>query len=256
MKKILLLLVFFIAANIYAQNLNDEINSLEKDFKSFEYKKVLQKGRFLLSDTYATHSDSLMIFQYMLSSAYALNDSVQAKNIIFDILKSQPDFALNPKNTSPKIVEFFNFIKNEQIEKPKQVIADSTILLDNKQVNPIPGGVLLSGVLFPGSAHIFQGYKKNGFIFSAVTGALLGSTIYYFFSTESNREKYMSAKGQDNYNKLYSNYNSSYKMRNLFSAAYGLWSLYCLYDLQTQNNIRPIFDTQRQSLSLQFQHQW
>jgi len=257
MKRILLFFIFFgVCIPVFAQNLDREINSLEQDFKSFEYKKVLQKGRFLLADAYASHADSLVIFQYMLSSAYALNDTSQAKSIILEILKDQPNFVLNPKETSPKIVEFFNLIKKDHIGHPRKNPLKPAELSKSKVQNKVPGFVLAGSVILPGSAHYFQGMQTKGISFSAVSAILISSTVYFSFKTSSDRDKYMLARNDASYDKLYNTYNSSYKMRTLSFAAWGLWSLYCLYDFQQSNLIQPVYDNQNQALSLQFQYRW
>jgi hypothetical protein len=229
---------------------------LEQDFKSFEYKKVLQKGRFLLADTYTSHSDSLVIFQYMLSSAYALNDTIQAKTIILEILKDQPDFSLNPKEISPKIVEFFNLIKKDHIGHPRKNPAKPAEQVKREIENRVPGFVLAGSVLLPGSAHYFQGMQTKGISFSAVSAILISSAVYFTFKTSSDRDNYMQARNNASYDKLYNTYNSSYKMRTLSFAAWGLWSLYCLYDFQQSSLIQPEYANQNQALSLRFQYHW
>ncbi len=257
MKRIWLFFILFgISIPAFAQNLEREITSLEQDFKSFEYKKVLQKGRFLLADTYTSHSDSLVIFQYMLSSAYALNDTSQAKSIILEILKDQPDFSLNPKETSPKIVEFFNLIKKDHIGRPAKTPPKPVGPVENKIQKKVPALILAGSVLLPGSAHYFQGMQTKGISFSAVSAVVISSAVYFSFKTISDREKYMRAKNDASFDKLYNTYNSAYKMRSLSFAAWGLWSLYCLYDFQESNIVQPVYDNQNQALSLQIQYHW
>ncbi len=257
MKKILLFFILFgVSIPAFAQNLEREVNSLEQDFKSFEYKKVLQKGRFLLADTYTSHSDSLVIFQYMLSSAYALNDTTQAKSIILEILQDQPDFSLNPRETSPKIVEFFNLIKKDHIGSPRQNPPRPAKPIESKIQKEVPAFILAGSVLLPGSAHYFQGMQTKGISFSAVSAVVISSAVYFTFKTSSDREKYMRARNDASYDKLYNTYNSSYKMRTLSFAAWGFWSLYCLYDFQQSNIVQPVYDNNNQALSLQFQYRW
>lgn len=257
MKRALLFFILFgISLPSFAQNLKREITSLEQDFKSFEYKKVLQKGRFLLADTYAAKSDSLLIFQYMLSSAYALNDTTQAKAIILEILKDRPDFVLNPKETSPKIVEFFNIIKKEHTKQFEKTPTTSSVSKKPEVRQTIPAMLVAGSILLPGSAHYFWGNHITGLAYSALSAAIISSAVYFTIKTSADRRDYLAASGNANYNALYDTYNASYKMRTLSYAAWGIWSLYCLYDLQQTNLMQPVIDTQNKALRVQFQYRW
>ncbi len=260
MKKLLFISILLMAVNGFSQDLQKEINSLEQDFKSFKYKQVLQKGAFLLADTYASSDDSLKIYQFMLSSAYALDDSVQAKNIILDLLNHHPDFALSTKNTSPKIVEFFNIIKKEHSKNRPMAPTDSSKTavthIRNTLLSQLSAPVVLSGILLPGSAHLLSGQKQKGYIFSAGTVGLLSGLIYFTIKNETDRKSYMDGRTGADFDRLYSAYNTSYKTRNVLAVLYGLWSLYGLYDLQQTTVLFPTFHPQNEQLSLQFQYRW
>ncbi len=245
----------------FSQNLQKELRSLDQDFKSFKYEQVLQKGAFLLGDAYVTTEDSLAIYQYMLSSAYALNDSLRARQIILDLLDHHPDFALNTKNTSPKIVEFFNLIKKEHRQNfyPSQTPADTLFFSKHVKENllsHISAPVLLSGVLFPGTAHLLSGQRQKGYLFSAGTVGLLSGLSYYIYQTDKKRKAYMNAGPKASFNSLYKAYNTSYQMRTVFALAYGLWSLYGLYDLHSTFVITPAFQPQNEEISLLMRYNW
>ena len=260
MKKLFFISALLITVNGFAQNLQKEIQSLEQDFKSFKYQQVLQKGSFLLADTYASSDDSLKIYQFMLSSAYALDDSLRAKEIILDLLDNHPDFALSPKNTSPKIVEFFNIIKKEHIKNQPVIHPDSSkATLANTRstlLSQLSAPVVLSGIVLPGSAHLLSGQKQKGYILSTGSVGLLSGLIYSFLKNESDRKAYMNSRSGADFDKLYATYNTSYRIRNALAVIYGLWSLYGLYDLQQTTIVLPVFQEQTEQLSLQFQYRW
>ncbi len=214
-----------------AQNQKEEIQSLENDFKSFKYQMVLNKGRFLLAAPSVSHQDSLLIFQYMLNAAYALNDTSQARGIINDILKSEPHFSPDPQLTSPKIIEFFNEVKKNSPHYPQRpaVSEDTTkIIVVEPQVKA--SGVL-SSVILPGSGHLFSNRRTKGILFSGISVALMGGIIYSVAEMTNRRDDYMNARGNVDYDDLYSKYNRAYKTRNWLVTAYGLYSLYVVYDL-------------------------
>lgn len=247
------LLLILLPSILFAQNIKKEIQTLEDDFKSFNYQRVIEKGRFLLSDTFTNREDSLAIYQLMLSSAYALTDTSLARDIILDIIHCEPGYSLNPKETSPKIIELFNYVKNQAQQKTNLELSDS----DHRQELPYPfpsalrPHYALAGMVFPGSGHLLAGKKTRGLVTSGVSAALLGSVIYSIILTDDRRHDYMAARGDVNYDQLYDRYNSDYKTRNLLIITYAVWSLYNLYDLHRQTEITAALLPGKMSVSLQ-----
>lgn len=255
-KILLSFILFSLFAQAHAQNIKKEIISLENSFKAFEYEKVIRKGKFLLADPYTTTEDSMLIYQYMLSSAYTLNDTTQAREFIHDLLNNRPDFALNPVDTSPKIVEFFNLIKKDFKAEPVIQASDSKIIQFPEKFEMPKSSTIMLGILVPGTAHLIQSNRKNGAYFTTISGLLLGSSVYFVYKTSSDRKAYMKARDGSNFNSLYSTYNSSFKTRNTLAIAYGIWSLYCLFDFHKSFMLQPKYESEKQSLSLAWQYRW
>lgn len=252
------LLVIILNGFVAGQNLNKQIQSLENDFRLFKYEQVIKKGRFLLADPYASKKDSLQIYQFMLSSAYAVDDTTLAKNIIKEILRTEPSFTLDARSTSPKIIEFFNYIKQQIVHKkpPLQPPVTEHLTAPQKQLPPLKGEYLLASALFPGSGHLWAGDKKSGYYRSAASAALLAAIIYSAIETDRRKDAYLSASGAADFSTLYKRYNSSYRWRNAFLIGYGLWSLYNLYDLQKKNWQVTVSGGGDPSLSLNLHVRW
>lgn len=251
----LYLIVILFFSSVRGQNLDDEIRSLENDYKLFRHDLVLEKGRFLLADPFATKNDSLQIFQLMLSASYSLNDTSTARQIISDILASEPGFALNPRQTAPKIIEFFNHIKNQikagtstEAAPLRVIVRTDTLFI--QQSDPWP---TISGLLLPGSGHYLKGSKKKGLAFTALSAGLLGGIIYSSFKTEQFRKDYSRAGQGADFQKLYGRYDNYYKSRNILIALYAAWSLYSIYDLQKQSNLKIQLSSQDNKLLLGMQ---
>ena len=223
-----IILVFLSFSALYAQDTNPRLAELEKEFRAFNYHKVLDKGSFFLEDPLTNKQDSLSILTFMLNSAYALNDTIQAKNFINLVLRIDPEYSLNPRNTSPKIIELFNLIKNKQNIYPSITDQDS-LSFDTKEISTSPWPVI-SGVIFPGSGHLLIKEKRKGYIFSAVTASFLSGIALTTIKTNEYRDNYRSERSSD-FNNLYNRYNDMYKIRNGLLAAYILYNLYTLFDL-------------------------
>lgn len=249
--------IFLSFIALHAQNLQEEIDSLEKHFKNFEYKQVLEKGNFLLADAFTNKEDSLQIYQYMLSSAYALNDTARAKTIINDILECDPSHQLNPRQVSPKIIELFNYIKKRH-QSAKQTDSLHVAGFDPTELNRflIKPHVAVTSVFLPGSGHLLSGYKNKGYILSSVSALLLGGAVYTTIQTNHYRDDYMAARGDANYDRLYNRYNSYYKIRNALFAGYLLWGLYSIYDLHLQQQRSIALSANAESVSIAFQFHW
>ena len=246
---IILFLLACFESSGYTQNIKKEIQSLEEDYRKFNFQRVIDKGKFLLKDPFLTKGDSLKVYQFMLNASYTLNDTVQARKLINEILNCSSDFVPDPKITSPKIVEFFNLIKKQKITLPNS--AGKLKKNQSESLTSIPSPpvkYLFSTLFLPGSGHLWQGEKKRGYLFSTISAVFWGGIYYYSHKTSENRKKYMQAAGNDDYDDLYDRYNSSYKIRNTLIAGYVLYNCYVLYDFYTSRN-------HEQKLSLQYSPQ-
>lgn len=242
---IILFLLACFETSGYAQNIKKEIQSLEEDYRKFNFQLVIDKGKFLLKDPFLTKGDSLKVYQFMLNASYTLNDTVQARKLINEILKCSSDFAPDPKITSPKIIEFFNLIKKQEITLPTSAIKPKKNQSETLTTIPSPPAQYLFSTLFlPGSGHLWQGEKKRGYLFSTISAVFWGSIYYYTSKTSENRKKYMRAARNDDFDDLYAHYNSSYKIRNTLIAGYILYNCYVLYDFYTSTNRKHKFSLQ------------
>lgn len=234
----LILLLAITSQTLAQQHIQQQIKNLDKDFRSFQYHKVIEKGKFLLSDPYVTKDDSLTIYKYMLNAAYALADTAEAKSIIKQIIKCDPEFALNPQDTSPKIIEFFNHVKN-QIKQHRPVVPAGPGQPEHTTPSrivykPLPFSSALYSILLPGSGHLHQKIKGKGMRYTAVSLGLIGGMAYAIVQTVKKRDDYMHAERGADFERLYNDYNKMYKIRNILIGAFVVWDLYAFFDLQKQ----------------------
>lgn len=210
-----------------------DIQTLEEDLKNFRYEQVLQKGFFLLEDAYLSREDSLRIYPLMLNAAYALDDTVVAKEIIHGILKTDAGYNPDPRINSPKIIQFFNKHKKRFLAEIQQDVKTDTTQHQTtlRAQKPLPVRAALFSIVLPGSGHLIQDKRQKGFMFSAISGLTLSGIIYASVKTSAYRDDYMNARGDRDYSRLYNRYNDMYRLRNGLTTGYMLYSLYVLYDL-------------------------
>ncbi|MGD9488064.1 MAG: hypothetical protein AB7W47_08580 [Calditrichaceae bacterium] len=231
MKIKFIFILIFIAIPLYSQNLSVEIGTLEEDLRQFRYERVLEKGNYLLSDSFISKEDSLTIFQYMLQAASSLNDTTEARKISKQILGCSPGFKLNPKIISPKIINFFEEIRKEtvnvKIEEPAESISYNTRPAFK---------AMLANIIIPGSGYFFTPNKTKGYIYSGISTIIIGGITYYSIQTSGYHDDYINARGNNDFDYLYNRYNDSYKTRNTFILSYLLLNLYSFYDFYTHGN--------------------
>ncbi len=261
MRALIWFLFLALTTQVFAQqHIKEQIKNLDKDFRSFQYKKVIEKGKFLLSDPYVTKEDSLSIYKYMLNAAYALADTAEAKAIIKQIIKCDPEFALNPQDTSPKIIEFFNHVKN-QIKHHQPVVPGTTVPGQSGETmrimyQPLPFSSAVLSVVLPGSGHLQQKFSGKGVRITGVSLGLLGSIAYAAIQTVDKRDAYMKAQQGADFDRLYDEYNRMYKIRNLLIGAFVVWDLYVFFDLQKEWQISLQNNPTTNALSVGISKRW
>ncbi len=233
---LIILAIAFLPCLASAQGISEKLDELEKEFTQFNYEQVLQKGEFLMGDAFAGKQDSLTILTYMLNSAYALNDTSRAKDIIITILQTDAQYRLDPAENSPKIIDFYNFVRsNSNLYPPAQ----TTEYKPADPVKTIPGWYYTANVLFPGSGFWLDNDKDKGLTYAAISAVLGGSAIYLTLLTNDRKDTYMNARTGANFNSLYDSYNEAYKWRNILITTYIAYSLYSLYDLHESRHEGP-----------------
>lgn len=249
---------FILLKNGYSQDISAEIQLLENDLRNFNYPKVLTKGRFLLSEPNITKKDSLKIYEYIINAAYSLNDTISAKNVIKDALKCSQNFSPDPRITSPKIISYFNSVK-AKLDDSTQKVKSETTEPPSLTFEPVAAKYLLTSLLYPGSSHLIRGYKK-GYYFTGISSILLGTIVYSSIQVADTRDKYMRARSNVNFDELYNNYNSAYKIRNVLVFSYFVFNLYTLYDFyssEIKNTKSSMSIIQNQnSIILQYTYSW
>ncbi|MBD3224609.1 MAG: hypothetical protein GF313_07760 [Caldithrix sp.] len=253
--------IFFIVlcfSTVHAQTIEKRIASLEEEFKSFNYKRVIEKGEFLLTDPFVTKSDSLEIYQYMLSASYAIDDTSLARSIIKSIMLTDARYKPDPKKVSPKIIEFYHLVKNNikpPLKEPEESYSKpDTVIKVIREASSLKSRYMISSILLPGSGHFLTGQKSKGYLFTIFSTTLMGAGLYTSYLTDQRSQDYLKAEKNRDFKHLYERYNSAYKWRNAIIAIYCLWNLYVQYDLLENKklNIEAVVTKKELGLNIRF----
>ena len=234
-------LFFLFSINIFCQINGDSLKTLKKQFESFEYQKVINSANILLTGKDTISKANLKeIYRMKGISHFSINQDDSARYSFRQILQLDSTYNLDSSKTSPKIVAFFNDIKNnyrkEQIEIRKLATARTDTVYVPQYVRNINSeenlkkSIALS-IIFPGVGHLTRGYTLKGWIFTTLTAAALGSTIYFIHDTNKKHREYMNQTDPSSILSKYNNYNSAYHKRNISIIALAAVWLYTQIDL-------------------------
>ncbi len=213
----------------YAQPASGPVKELERLFQQFQFKEVLKKGRYFLGEPGISRQDSLAIYEYMLNAAYALNDTARAKAIIDEILNTDPNFQPNPKITSPKIMEFYNWYRRNRrpLFPTKPPGASRDTIPPAQYATSVPMWQFGLSALLPGTGEYLRSRNKNALVRSTISVTLLGGMIYSIVETAHREKAYLNAR--QNFDTYYAQYNRMYKIRSVTIAAYTGWVFWNMY---------------------------
>jgi len=218
--------------NTFSQDSGSSIDSLKKMFNSFEYMKVISySGKLLLRKDLETR-DKTEILKMKAISHYSLWDEQAAELSFIELLKLNRDYELDSRETSPKIVAFFNNIKDVYLFELYQEIAGSDSLKQLLNEVPPKSPVIireqnfdyLKSMILPGWGQISSGETTKGWIFTVLSSAAMISSAYFIIDSDNKENKYLSEINRDLIESRYNEYNSSFRLRNISLALYAaLW---------------------------------
>ncbi len=248
--RLILLLSLSSLATILPQD-KPAISDIRSAYESFEYRQAIT-----LSNSFLQNGDSLDkrdVNEVLLMKAvshYALAEETQTRKCFIDMLKNEKTITLDSAEISPKIVDFFNKVKSDFLEmvpdsKPKEPATqidpkndtnnslELTLLRDRYNIFQ---SSITKSLLLPGLGHYSLGDKTKGTILAAAYIVNAGALVYYIFDTANKETAYLSETTENSIRSAYSDYNTSYKVRNTLITSFSLLWIYAQTDLLFINN--------------------
>jgi hypothetical protein len=254
MKRVFIPLLFLFGHIVTGQDDEPPIDQIAEYYKNFEYQKVINASDSVISGHESlTPAVLIKLYLFKALSHYILNEEIAAQISFISILDLKPDFILDPVENSPKIVHFFNQVKEEYNKQQQQLteIGEKSTLVDSsfitvKEISVIPRSALLRSAILPGWGHLYLREKSKGIIFSSLSISAALTAIYYSIRTHNKREDYLNEINKTKIEDRYQTYNKAYKLRNAFIYTYlAIW-LYSQFDLLMFESLQ----TDEKSLSI------
>lgn len=248
MKRILLILFILLYSALSAQD-SGIFDSVKNAYESFEYENVISLANLALQDTTQfSRYEREEIFLMKAIAHYIADDEDSVRICFIEILRIDNDYEIDQASVSPKIVDFFEKVKDnfhritDIPEKPEikndppvliQTLTD-TIFVD--KYRGLPPGSYLKSVLLPGLGHFDAGHNTKGWIITGVSAVLIGSIVYYYIETSDRETEYLSETDPELLPSKYDSYNEAYKIRNGLIFGYIAVWIYSQTDLILDGN--------------------
>jgi hypothetical protein len=226
---ILTLAILFLTTAAHAQA---TLEMMRLKLRQFDYARVVGLADTLLQQASLTPNERIEILETQGIAQYSLQELDGALATFAALLKIAPDCTLDPGKTSPKIIRFFDEIK-ESLAQQKAAAATvriDTVRLYDQGGRKLPGAMVRS-LLWPGWGHLYQQRRNTGIALAAANLALLGSSLYFAGDCRDKQHAYLSAAEESLIAGRYQSYNTAYKTRNALIASYALFWLLSQADL-------------------------
>lgn len=240
MRYLIILLSFFAFFNtITAQG--DILKEIRYKFETFRYEDVVRLSDQIIATYRDLPPDTLLSVYTMKAVAhYTLNQEELSRRSFIELLKINKGFQLDPIIISPKIISFFESIRTEYNRILETRIAETNTAKDTvRNIEPsisLEGFQsyrtnLLQSLIFPGLGHLWDNHETEGWILTSLSAINIGSLIYFIIDTNKKENAYMNESNQLYIQDKYTQYNSSYKTRNILIASYIVLWTYSQLDL-------------------------
>ena len=211
---ILFISIFFV--NISLAQLTDA-NQVRVLYETLEFDKAIDAGQDLLnSNARLDRGELLTIHQYMALSFYNLGKIDSARTHFLSLLSIDPAFELDPIKVSPKIIAFFNQLKQEIPSHAEDRDIAHTKYIFVEDLRP---GAAFRSIILPGWGQIYKHQKMRGYIIGGAFIASLAATGISLYLEKDNRDKYLGSTTLTDIEKNYQTYNDWFKRRKFFTVS-------------------------------------
>lgn len=191
----------------------ENLNYREAEIKAREALKAYQ--RFTAAQLTEIHKILGLIY-------FTENDLEQAGEHFESALSLTPSLTLDPVYVSPKILEFFNTVKQES----EQATSDAPDRGEIRYVlveDPRPAAVIRSMIL-PGWGQLYKHEKTKGRLLLALWGLSVSGAVAAHFVREDAEEAYLNEADPGQIDSRYDRFDTFHKLRNnLILLSAGVW---------------------------------
>lgn len=229
------------ASFFYAQQKIDSIATLKNDLRSFEYNKVIESAdRILLNKDIYTPNELIDIYIMKGISQFSLSNNEGAKDSFGEVLNINPSYQLDSARVSPKIISFFNLVrdaynKSKAKDSSSEHIKPDTVFIPKVITRIVPDEnikqAFYRSILLPGLGHFYMHENTKGWILTSLSAAAIISSVYFIIDSNKKENSYLNETNTSLISQKYNLYNTSYKLKNFSLISYAVIWIYSQIDI-------------------------
>ncbi len=223
--KYFLLLIIGFQIFSYAQTLNTEILQVKFYYDDVAFEEAIETGTSLLKSSQVfTENELSFLHQYIALSFYNIGKLDSARSHFLSLLTVDQNMELDPVNTSPKIIDFFDDIKKDYAAlaaTPQSTAFTKYVFVDD--LRPSAG---LRSIILPGWGQFHKRQSTKGFILGGAFWSSLIATGIAAIREDQTHENYLDSRTPQDIETSYDTYNQWFKTRRfLTTTTIVLWVL-------------------------------
>ncbi|MFC2134140.1 hypothetical protein ACFLTH_05940 [Bacteroidota bacterium] len=211
------------------------LDAVDSKFQSLEYRRVIEVvDSLLLLDEITDDESKINLLVWKGVSHYSLGENDKTRKCFVEILKLDRDYILDPVIISPKIINYFNLVREEflDIAPPKQDDITEETLPPPLKIDAVKyKNAVARSLILPGWGHLYSSQTTKGWILTTASAVSAVSMIYFIFNTNSKEKEYLSVSDPVLIQQKYDDYNTSYKIRNAAIISFAAIWLYSQIDM-------------------------
>jgi hypothetical protein len=181
-----------------------------------QFEKTISQGERLLKFNQQFNQNELItIHEYIALSYYNLGELDSSKSHFLSILSINEQYEPDPVNISPKIIEFYNQLKQNYrtVNLHSQVIPYTKYVFEED----LRRSAMFRSAVLPGWGQIHKHQKTKGYIIGGLFFSSLIATGVSLYFEKDYRDKYLSSSSPTGIEANYEKYNDWYKRRQIFT---------------------------------------
>lgn len=219
----------------------DSLTLMKKKFDQFKYGDVISiANRLLLKKAPYSKADIIEIYKLKGISHYSLSEDDAAKKSFIEILRADTSYTLDSTKVSPKIISFYQQVKENYLQQQKEIEAKTVVRIDTVYVPQIEYDIehenrlknaIARSLLVPGLGHLYLKTNFKSIFLTFLGSASLISSIYFLIKAEQDEKAYLVETHPDIIETKYDQYNKTFMKRNISLISFGVIWVYSQLDL-------------------------
>lgn len=233
LNKTAFLVLFFIlikSTSVFSQGTEDKLLEEIRDaYNQLNYTEAVIKAKMALQNYERFNSAQLTEIHKILALIFfSQNESEKARIHFENALSLTPELILDSLFVSPKILDFFNRVKEEREQKLEKESNPKSEIRYVLVQDPRASAALRSMIL-PGWGQLFKGEKTKGKVLLSLWSLGIVGSVVSHLARERAEDKYLSETNPAKIESRYNTFNTYHKLRNnliLFSAVIWIYSYF------------------------------